>query len=1261
MPVWTNAVNVTSLMTTTGAWTDLDLSAYVNPGDVAVGFIFRIRNDGGSYRYIVFRKNGSTFNVPSSFYGHLYTDSHAMQICGCDTNNIVEYYLQTIGDIVVWLQGYFLDTEATFFTNPPEISSPENNAWNDVDLSGYGGWSSNTKAAVILAMHTRLGLIESCGFRKKGSSDERVYQRHYTTGVVVGLDSNGVFQYKESTGDVSNKYYNYLHGFVNVGSFLTNTIDFDFPHNSQFNNILVPVLNQIWPEGIIVEHDDWGNLNTCGASESLTYTSNARRKHFFASNVRDIDRKIRIYSTNVSDKVTLIGVFGEELANNDPTIILGKTSNRYGSKTKPLGGTSVNLLHKYTGNIKSYHLMDDDGGPSSLDKQLNDSHDLIVSDTSGGVLWQPWGLDFNGGHVYCTDTDILDNDPDKATIFCEFHIDTQPSTDQQFTIFSLVTSPNSSNGHEAFVKYVDESGVKKLYFFFGGNGAGEHKETITLSTKTNYRVGLVKNGSTAICYLDGENLASFSCGTAKDWGIDSVGLTVGRDKQYSNPLYGGIYQFFVLDENLNDDDLSNLEKSPYDLFFNKPISIRTATWENEEPHFLRGTLSQVQVDETGKGTPGILKLDATNGGTYYPTGYREVDIDVSQFTSGKFRSVWTGIPDSTNMDLLDSTNITILSNVSLDSGGSWGGWNQLINGGYVPGITESTPLSQAVIKIKQELYTPDLNDTPQLWSFGLIINQPPSYVVSSRTAVIYDLNIGIWTEIIWALQLGNLLEISWALVLSTYLTLLWGLQQGKLTTLIWDVWLEVWNSLLWSLEERYTGISLVWTLQPEVEGQVSINWDLLEKVQKEIAFDWDIDEATKLSKKSTLNWDLLTEQAGYTGEDLRNQLSILIDDEDITDLVESWNIEINEDNFTNAVELNFLDFALFRKCNVVANKGIERIKIIIGTDIHKFLIEQRDIDESADRVSFNVWGRSKNALLGMPYTAPLTDGDETNFPWQGNDPIMAKTILDWCVSYYNSNRDSLFPTLSLKYDDGTSNFFSSEYLVYPANFTVSSQTLDQIMQMIIDDFAMMVWDYRDEKIHIKFPKQGKYRWDTYLSDSTSFVSYTDIDSIVQLSEEVNYPEGFNYVLVKGVEEPGVSDHFIDMELDEDYNQDTEYNPNEDVFIAVYSYPYGMEIDFETNTGTMQFVKDIVKSVTETLTFEDRKTNTQKPIYSLTSYDWHGIDLGSLSFDQDRRGLECQNDGCGICLVTYVTRYKLYKYRASMVGRARICATEVADA
>ncbi|MGB9886897.1 MAG: DUF2341 domain-containing protein [Moorellales bacterium] len=76
---------------------------------------------------------------------------------------------------------------------------------------------------------------------------------------------------------------------------------------------------------------------------------------------------------------------------------------------------------------------------------------------------------------------------------------------------------------------------------------------------------------------------------------------------------------------------------------------------------------------------------------------------------------------SWNATLPASTSLTIETNLSLDGGVTWQGWQVCTNGGAVPGITKGTNLSNTRLQVRQTLSTTDTTVTPQLHDLTISI------------------------------------------------------------------------------------------------------------------------------------------------------------------------------------------------------------------------------------------------------------------------------------------------------------------------------------------------------------------------------------------------------------------------------------------------------------------------------------------------------------------------------------------------------------
>ncbi len=86
---------------------------------------------------------------------------------------------------------------------------------------------------------------------------------------------------------------------------------------------------------------------------------------------------------------------------------------------------------------------------------------------------------------------------------------------------------------------------------------------------------------------------------------------------------------------------------------------------------------------------------------------------------------------SWNATLPAGTSLTIETNLSLDGGATWQGWQVCTDGGPVPGIDEGTDLSNARLQVRQTLSTTDTTVTPQLHDMSIVIR--PLNVVTDTT------------------------------------------------------------------------------------------------------------------------------------------------------------------------------------------------------------------------------------------------------------------------------------------------------------------------------------------------------------------------------------------------------------------------------------------------------------------------------------------------------------------------------------------------
>ncbi|HLA88485.1 MAG TPA: hypothetical protein VJL10_10710, partial [Anaerolineales bacterium] len=208
----------------TSAWTDVDVTAYVgaDAGSVA-GVMLQIVNVSSSTEFTWgVRKNGSTDTLTAV----IEDGGHTFAAIGVDSGDIFECYVTSTTSIDIYLVGYILTSEGSFFTNAVDKSLTVADAWTDVDISGDTG-ADTAKVAFLLVHQSGAGSLE-WGLRQNGSTDN-IRETATTTGWVdlrgamIGVDANEIFE--GYIGVTSIDFYLVGYLTANVTTF-TNRIDY---------------------------------------------------------------------------------------------------------------------------------------------------------------------------------------------------------------------------------------------------------------------------------------------------------------------------------------------------------------------------------------------------------------------------------------------------------------------------------------------------------------------------------------------------------------------------------------------------------------------------------------------------------------------------------------------------------------------------------------------------------------------------------------------------------------------------------------------------------------------------------------------------------------------------------------------------------------------------------------------------------------------------------------------------------------------------
>jgi len=193
-------VNVTP--STTGAWTDVNVSSYIPSGATGVVLHVTATNDW----VFGYRKNGST----DARTGTMRPNSHAWAMIGVDANRIFEAYIQMTACPTIWLVGYTM-TGVTFLTNGVNKSPGSTGSWVDMNCSS----DAPSSVAVIFEIIETDASNTAFGLRKNGSTDNRVTTVHTRSclGAIIGVDASQICEgYKGGS-----LVYMYLVGYATDG------------------------------------------------------------------------------------------------------------------------------------------------------------------------------------------------------------------------------------------------------------------------------------------------------------------------------------------------------------------------------------------------------------------------------------------------------------------------------------------------------------------------------------------------------------------------------------------------------------------------------------------------------------------------------------------------------------------------------------------------------------------------------------------------------------------------------------------------------------------------------------------------------------------------------------------------------------------------------------------------------------------------------------------------------------------------------------
>jgi len=194
---------------TDDAWTDVDVTAYVDAGNTA-GVVLEIVNPTGTEYVWGVRKNGSTDDIT----GVIEDNGHTWAVVGVDSNDIFELYLNDASQVDVYLVACVHNDEGSFLTDASDVTPVTAEAWTDVDISTITGAETATFAFLVIYNYPSNNFV---GVRKNGSTDDRHASNQLEgdlRGYMIGVDNAEKF---EAWVEDKDQVTVYLFGWLTAG------------------------------------------------------------------------------------------------------------------------------------------------------------------------------------------------------------------------------------------------------------------------------------------------------------------------------------------------------------------------------------------------------------------------------------------------------------------------------------------------------------------------------------------------------------------------------------------------------------------------------------------------------------------------------------------------------------------------------------------------------------------------------------------------------------------------------------------------------------------------------------------------------------------------------------------------------------------------------------------------------------------------------------------------------------------------------------
>jgi len=265
-------------------------------------------------------------------------------------------------------------------------------------------------------------------------------------------------------------------------------------------------------------------------------------------------------------------------------------------------------------------------------------------------------------------------------------------------------------------------------------------------------------------------------------------------------------------------------------------------------------------------------------------------------------------------------------------------------------------------------------------------------------------------------------------------------------------------------------------------------------------------------------------------------VKVEINNIDYTSKVKSVEININESDIYNQCTVSFEGLELFNtfdpdKYTNTLDREDNRIKITIDDTIeYEFLLEQRKASETFESASFEIWGRSRTAILSEPYCATMDYTLDEN-----------KSLKDVITEIITDSGKSI----TVEYDFPNSAYTIEDFTIMASAMSYEDAFPIDIIEDLVDTYGAIVRTNADGNLVIR----DKYKTRPQdMSSATETIKVNRVNHII--SADWGYTTKENYSTVIVMNNPSSEDMNFLIEEENDPVLNGEHY-NNDVFLQVY--------------------------------------------------------------------------------------------------------------